>query len=124
MSYHIDFFNNQFGTVVISGIQEIFSFLIISLKKHVKYYMEMFYWTRKGVYCRIFKYFFSIKNKSEWICDANIFSSVFILCLIKNLLVCFIRYIDTFIYPEIFKESFGFLNLIFDRMNRAMSLSR
>lgn len=121
MNNYIYFFNNRFWTSVVHA-QEIFSFFKITNSNNNWNITGNVLLDKEGrhlkAYLKIFKLY---RNKSQWIRDTVLFFCLYFL-YVKYTSILYKKYRHIYITCTI-SRSICLTNFIFDRMNRAMSLT-
>lgn len=123
MNNYIYFFNNRFGTIVVHA-QEILSFFQLQIQITIEISQEMFYWTRKeGIFKHIAKFLNCIKkiNQNGYVILYFFFCLYFSYVNSTSILYKKYRHIQI---TWTISRSISLTNFIFDRMDRAMALTR
>lgn len=119
MNNYIYFFNNPFGTIVVHA-QEIFSFFKLQIQITIEISQENVFLDKEGRHLKAYRKIFRLfKNKSQWIRD----TVLFIFFYVKYTSILYKKYRHIRITCTI-SRSICLTNFIFDRMNRAMALTR
>lgn len=119
MNNYIYFFNNRFGTIVVHA-QEMCSFFKLQIQITIEISQENFILDKEGRHLKAYRKIFRLyKNKSQWIRD----TVLFIFFYVKYTSILYKKYRHIRITCTI-SRSICLTNFIFDRMNRAMSLTR